>query len=119
LRTRGKIIKRGAIVFGLSLSFAACGAKAEVMDLMCSNGIVNVPLHIDTAAGALTLEGAPFHVGFGNPKIAFSTTDPAGDKIDYVLDRTANTLSETDHDRLPDGTIKTITLQYACTKGAN
>jgi hypothetical protein len=92
---------------------------AEAIDFNCNNGIVTVPLHLDTAAGSLTMEGAPFHVGFGDPKVAFSTTDPAGDKIDYVLDRAANTLTETDHDRMPDGSIKTIALQYACTKSAN
>ncbi|HEX4118271.1 MAG TPA: hypothetical protein VHX99_05670 [Rhizomicrobium sp.] len=110
---------RIGVLFGSVLLMAAAPAWAETMDLNCSNGIVNVPLHIDTAAGALTMEGNSFHVGFGSPKILFSMTDPAGDKIDYVLDRAANILTETDHDRMPDGGVKTIALQYTCIKGAN
>lgn len=108
-----------AAVLWSAMLLAAGMAKAEVVDLNCNNGIVAVPLRLDTAAGSLTMEGSVFHVGFASPKIAFSTTDPAGDKIDYVLDRAANTLIETDHDRMPDGSFKAITLQYACTKGAN
>jgi hypothetical protein len=110
---------RVGALLGLALLTAAGPAWAETMDLSCNNGIVTVPLHLDTAAGSLTLEGAPFHVGFGSPKIAFSTTDPAGDKIDYVLDRAANILTETDHDRMPDGSFKAITLQFTCVKSAN
>ena len=94
-------------------------AWAETIDLSCNNGIVTVPLHLDTAAGAITMEGTLFHVGFGSPKISFSMSDPAGDKIDYVLDRAANILIETDHDRLPDGSVKTIDLQYSCVKSTN
>lgn len=103
---------------GACVLLAIGAAHAETMDLNCNNGIVAVPLHLDTAAGTLTLEGTAFHVGYGSPKIAFSTTDPAGDKIDYVLDRAANLLTETDHDRMPDGSFKTIALKYACTKDA-
>ena len=112
-------MRLGVAFLAAVLALAAGSARAETIDLNCSNGIVNVPLHLDTAAGSLTMEGAPFHVGFGSPKIPFSTTDPAGDKIDYVLDRTANTLMETDHDRMPDGSFKSITLQYACVKSVN
>lgn len=104
------------VLLGLGLVLAASPAWAETMDLNCNNGIVNVPLHLDTASGALSLEGASFHVGFGSPKVSFNTTDPAGDKIDYVLDRAANILTETDHDRMPDGSFKDITLRYACAK---
>jgi len=99
------------------VALMASSASAETMDLSCNNGIVNVPLHLDIAAGAITMEGEVFHVGFGSPKISFSMSDPAGDKIDYVLDRAANVLTETDRDRMPDGSVKTISLQYACTKG--
>jgi hypothetical protein len=105
-----------AVLFGLTAALAAGPACAETMDLSCNNGIVNVPLHLDTEAGAITMEGTVFHVGFGSPTIPFSMSDPSGDKIDYVLDRAASTLTETDHDRMPDGSIKTISLQYACTK---
>jgi hypothetical protein len=112
-------MKRRGAFFGLALFMVANPAWAETMDLSCNNGIVTVPLHLDTAAGSLTLEGASFHVGFGSPRIAFSTTDPAGDKIDYVLDRAANILIETDHDRMPDGSFKSITLQFTCVKSAN
>ena len=112
-------MKGSAAVFGLILFTAVGPAWAETMDLSCDNGIVNVPLHLDTAAGSLTMEGNSFHVGFDSPKIAFSTTDPAGDKIDYVLDRAANILTETDHDRMPDGSFKAITLQFTCVKSAN
>jgi hypothetical protein len=112
-------MKHIGVVIGLALSMAAGPVWAETMDLNCNNGIVTVPLHLDTAAGSLALEGASFHVGFGSPKIPFSTTDPAGDKIDYVLDRTANTLTETDHDRMPDGSFKVIALQFTCVKSAN
>jgi hypothetical protein len=108
-----------AALFGFAMIAAAGPAWAVTMDFNCNNGIVTVPLHIDTAAGSLTMEGASFHVGFGDPKVAFSTADPAGDKIDYVLDRAANILTETDHDRMPDGGVKTIALQYTCIKGAN
>ena len=112
-------MKRIAAVFGLVLFTAVGPAWAETMDLSCNNGIVTVPLHLDTAAGSLTIEGNSFKVGFGSPKIPFSMTDPAGDKIDYVLDRAANILTETDHDRMPDGSFKTITLQFTCVKSAN
>ena len=105
-----------AALFGMTLALMASPASAETMDLNCNNGIVNVPLHLDTEAGAITMEGTLFHVGFGNPKIPFSMSDPAGTKIDYVLDRVANSLTETDHDRMPDGSVRTISLQYACTK---
>jgi len=106
-------------LFGLALFMVTGSACAETIDLSCNNGIVTVPLHLDTAAGLLTLEGASFHVGFGSPKIAFSTADPAGDKIDYVLDRALNILTETDHDRMPDGSFKAITLQFTCVKSGN
>jgi len=106
-------------LLGLILVMAAGPARAETMDLNCGNGIVHVPVRLDTASGSLTMEGTSFHVGFGSPKIPFSTTDSAGDKIDYVLDRAANILTETDHDRMPDGSFKAITLQYACVKSAN
>lgn len=112
-------MKPNAALFGLVLAIAAGPASAETMDLNCNNGIVTVPLHLDTAAGSLTVEGTLVHVGFGSPKIPFSTSDPAGDKIDYVLDRAAGTLTETDHDRLPDGSFKIITLQFACARNAN
>jgi|SRR5215469_15702527 len=105
-----------AIFFGMML--AADAADAETMDLNCNNGIVTVPLHLDTDAGTLTLEGTEYHVGYGSPKIVFSTSDPAGDKIDYVLDRSANLLIETDHDRMPDGSFKTIALRFTCAKSA-
>lgn len=110
-----KVIARG-LGYSLLLTFGM--AHAETMTLNCNNGIVMVPLHLDTAAGTLTLDGTAYHVGYGSPKIAFSTTDPAGDKIDYVLDRAANLLTETDHDRLPDGSFKTIALKFACTKSS-
>jgi hypothetical protein len=110
---------RIAALFGLALFTGAGPAWAETIDLICNNGIVTVPLHLDTAAGSLTMEGNSFHVGFGSPKIPFSVSDPAGDKIDYVLDRAANILTETDHDRMPDGSFKAITLQFACIKSAN
>ena len=110
---------RTGVLFGLALFMAAGPAWAETMDLSCNNGIVAVPLHLDTAAGSLTMEGSSFHVGFGSPKIPFSMTDPSGDKIDYVLDRAANILIETDHDRMPDGSFKAITLQFTCVKGGN
>ena len=109
-------MKNLAVFFGLATALAVGPAWAETLDLNCNNGIVNVPLHLDTAAGAITLEGTLFHVGFGSPKISFSMSDPAGDKIDYVLDRAAETLTETDHDRMPDGSVKTISLQYSCAK---
>ena len=109
-------MKNIAAFFGVIAALSVGPASAEVIDLSCNNGIVNVPLHLDTAAGAITMEGSVFHVGFGNPKVSFSMSDPAGDKIDYVLDRAANSLTETDHDRMPDGSVKTISLQYACTK---
>lgn len=112
-------MKQSVALFGLALAMWAGPAPAETMDLNCNNGIVMVPLHIDTVAGSLAMEGTLFHVGFGSPKIPFSLSDPAGDKIDYVLDRSTNTLTETDHDRLPDGSFKVITLQFACTKSAN
>jgi hypothetical protein len=112
-------MRPAAGLFGLILAVTTGPAFAETMDLNCNNGIVTVPLHLDTAAGSLAMEGVLFHVGFGSPKIPFSTSDPAGDKIEYVLDRTANTLTETDHDRLPDGSFKVITLQFACIKSAN
>jgi hypothetical protein len=108
-----------AVLFGLTAALAAAPAWAETVDLSCNNGIVTVPLHLDTEAGAITMEGTVYHVGFGSPKISFSMSDPAGDKIDYVLDRAANTLTETDHDRMPDGSVKTISLQYSCAKSAN
>ena len=107
-----------ATVFGFSALLAAGAADAETMDLNCNNGIVTVPLHLDTAAGTLTMEGMAYHVGYGSPKVAFSATDPAGDRIDYVLDRSANILTETDHDHMPDGSFKTIALQFTCTKSA-
>ncbi len=110
---------RIGVFFGLILFTAAGPAWAETMDLSCNNGIVNVPLHLDTAAGSLTMEGNSFKVGFGSPKITFSMTDPSGDKIDYVLDRAANILTETDHDRMPDGSFKVISLQFTCMKSAN
>jgi hypothetical protein len=112
-------MKRVGAPFGLALFTIASPAWAETMDLSCNNGIVNVPLHLDTAAGALTMEGNSFKVGFGSPKIPFSMTDPSGDKIDYVLDRAANILTETDHDRMPDGSFKDITLQFICVKSGN
>jgi hypothetical protein len=111
-------MKIAATVFGLSVVLAAAAAHAETIDLNCNNGIVIVPLHLDTAAGTITLEGMAYHVGYGSPKIPFSATDPAGDKIDYVLDRSVNILTETDHDHMPDGSFKTITLQFTCTKSA-
>jgi len=110
---------RGGAFLGLALLTAAGPAWAETMDLSCNNGIVAVPLHLDTAAGSLTVEGNSFKVGFGSPKIPFSMTDPSGDKIDYVLDRAANILTETDHDRMPDGSFKVITLQFTCVKSVN
>jgi hypothetical protein len=112
-------MRPGLALLGLILALTTGPASAETMDLNCNNGIVTVPLHIDTAAGSLAVEGTLFHVGFGSPKIAFSLSDPAGDKIDYVLDRATNTLTETDHDRLPDGSFKVISLQFACTKSPN
>jgi hypothetical protein len=112
-------MKYMAMSLGLAGLLTAGAARAEVADLSCNNGIVTVPLHLDTAAGSLTIEGNSFKVGFGSPKIPFSMTDPAGDKIDYVLDRAANILTETDHDRMPDGSFKTITLQFTCVKSAN
>ena len=112
-------MKHIAMLFGLAGLLTAGTARAEVVDLSCNNGIVNVPLHLDTAAGSLTMEGNSFHVGFGSSKIPFSMTDPSGDKIDYVLDRAANILTETDHDRMPDGSVKTIDLQYTCVKSTN
>jgi len=108
-----------AAFFTVSAALAAGPAWSETLDLNCNNGIVNVPLHLDTTAGAITMEGTLFHVAFGSPKISFSMSDPSGDKIDYVLDRAANTLTETDHDRMPDGSVKTIALQYSCAKSAN
>jgi hypothetical protein len=106
-------------LFGLALFMVTGPACAETIDLSCNNGIVTVPLHLDTAAGSLTMEGSSFHVGFGSPKIPFSMTDLSGDKIDYVLDRAANILTETDHDRMPDGSFKVMTLQFACVKSGN
>ncbi|HXS08160.1 MAG TPA: hypothetical protein VN723_15315 [Rhizomicrobium sp.] len=110
-------------LFGLAVAVAialsSLPVSAETMDLNCNNGIVSVPLHLDTAAGAITMEGTLFRVGFGSSKISFSMSDPAGDKIDYVLDRAANTLTETDRDRMPDGSFKTISLQYSCAKSAD
>jgi hypothetical protein len=97
---------------------AASSAAAEAEDLTCSNGIVGVALHLDSSQGTITMEGASYRVNATDPRIAFSVTDPAGDKIDYVLDRTAHRLIETDHDRLPDGSFKTISLTFACTKTA-
>jgi hypothetical protein len=92
----------------------AVPAWAQSQTLNCNNGIVTIPLYLDAKAGTLTLEGTPFHVNLANPKIAISMSDPAGDKIDYVLDRAANLLTETDQDRMPDGSFKTITMQFAC-----
>lgn len=112
-------MKRVGTLFVWAFFTTASPAWAETMDLSCNNGIVNVPLHLDTAAGSLTIEGNSFKVGFGSPKIPFSMTDPSGDKIDYVLDRAANILTETDHDRMPDGSFKVITLQFTCAKSAN
>ncbi len=110
------MMKAIGLLLGIFVVSAAGAAEAETINLNCNNGIVNIPLHLNTAAGALTMEGTLFHVGFGSPKIPFSTTDPAGDKIDYVLDRGANLLIETDHDRMPDGSFKTIEMQFRCTK---
>jgi len=112
-------MKNIAVLFGLAAVLGAGSASAETMDFNCNNGIVSVPLHLDTEAGSITMEGTLFHVGFGVSKIPFSTADSAGDKIDYVLDRTTNILIETDHDRLPDGSFKAITLQYSCAKSAD
>lgn len=112
-------MKNLPIFCGLVLLLAGNGARAAITDLSCNNGIVTVPLQLDSSAGTLTLEGTAFHVNFAAAKIAVSTTDPAGDKIDYVLDRAANSLTETDHDRMPDGSFKTIALQYSCSKTDN
>ena len=112
-------MKNTLVLFAVTAALAAGPACAETLDLSCNNGIVTVPLHLDTATGAITMEGTVFRVGFGSPKIPFSMSDPAGDRIDYVLDRTANILTETDHDRMPDGSVKTITLQYSCAKSGN
>jgi hypothetical protein len=100
-------------LFGLAW-LGAGPAWAQSQTLNCNNGIVTIPLYLDAKAGTLTLEGTPFHVNLAGPKIAFSTSDPAGDKIDYVLDRAANLLTETDHDRMPDGSFKTIAMQFTC-----
>jgi len=106
-------MKTAWCLFGLAL-LSTGPAWAQSQALNCNNGIVMVPLQLDAKAGTLTLEGNAFHVNLASPKIAFSTSDPAGDKIDYVLDRAANLLTETDHDRMPDGSFKTITMQYTC-----
>jgi hypothetical protein len=99
----------------LALALLAAGpAWAQSQALTCNNGIVTIPLSLDAKAGTVTVEGAVLHVNPSGAKIAFSTSDPAGDKIDYVLDRAANLLTETDHDRMPDGSFKTIVLQFAC-----
>lgn len=111
-------MKTGAGCLGVLVLLAGGAAHAETMDLNCNNGIVAVPLHLDTTAGTLTLEGTAYHVGYGSPKIAFSTTDAAGDKIDYLLDRSTNLLTETDHDRMPDGSFKTISLKFTCTRSS-
>lgn len=92
-------------------------ARAE--DLNCNNGIVALPLHLDAAQNTVTLEGQTYKANLGGPKIVFSATDAAGDKIEYVLDRAANRLTETDHDKLPDGSFKTIALTFSCGKGAS
>jgi hypothetical protein len=104
---------------GLALLLVAGAAKAEIADYNCNNGIVTVPVHLDTATDTVMLEGAAYHVGLAAQKIAISTNDPAGDRIDYVLDRSTNQLTETDHDRMPDGSFKTIALQFSCVKSAN
>lgn len=100
-------------LFGLAL-FNAGPAWAQSQALNCNNGIVMVPLQLDAKAGTVTVEGTILHVNLAGPKIAFSTSDPAGDKIDYVFDRAANLLTETDHDRMPDGSFKTIAMQFTC-----
>lgn len=99
----------------LGLAFLAAGpASAQSQTLNCNNGIVTIPLSLDAKAGTVTVEGAVLHMNSAGSKIAFSTSDPAGDKIDYVLDRAANLLTETDHDRMPDGGFKTIAMQFVC-----
>lgn len=100
-------------LFGLAL-LAAGAARAQSQTLNCNNGIVTVPLYFDAKTGTVTVEGSVLHVNPAGAKIAFSTSDPAGDKIDYVLDRAANLLTETDHDRMPDGSFKTIAMQFTC-----
>lgn len=99
-----------------SLAPILCPVAAQAEDFNCNNGIVSIALHLDRAEGTVTMEGASYHVSFANPKLAFSATDPAGDRIDYVLDRAANLLVETDHDKMPNGSFKTISLTYTCTK---
>ena len=100
------------------LLVAAWPASAEAEDFSCNNGIVGVALRFDGSQGTITLEGASYRVNPAAPKLTFSITDPAGDRIDYVLDRTADLLTETDHDKMPDGSFKTITLTFACAKTA-
>ncbi|MGH6827926.1 MAG: hypothetical protein ACREFW_03340 [Rhizomicrobium sp.] len=85
-------------------------------DITCNNGIVGVALHLDSVQGTIVMEGVTYHVKLTDPKIAFSTIDLAGDKIDYLLDRSRSRLTETDHDRLPDGSFKTISLAFDCSK---
>jgi hypothetical protein len=112
--------KKSLLIFSSLALLAAEGtAEAATTDLDCNNGIVTVPLRLDSSTGTLTLEGTVFYVDLGAVKIAVSTTDPAGDKIDYVLDRSAKLLTETDHDRMPDGSFKTIGLQFSCNKTDN
>lgn len=92
---------------------------AHAEELSCNNGIVALALHLDSAESTVSLEGATYKVDLAQAKIAFSTTDAAGDKIDYALDRSTDRLTETDHDKLPDGSFKTISLTFSCTKGGN